>query len=193
MENVDVDFDKNFNELEDKIKSCTLCRLHETRTQAVPGAGDCHAKILFVGEGPGKQEDLKGIPFVGAAGNFLNELLESINLRREDIYITNIVKCRPPSNRDPREDEMEICLPYLREQFKLMKPALICTLGRFAAKKLIDPNIFISRDHGKLYKKKGQVFCALYHPAAALYNGNLKDVLKKDFVLLKEFLEKART
>jgi len=189
MASVDVDFDIKFDELDRQIKSCTLCRLHETRTQAVPGAGDRHAKIMFVGEGPGKQEDSKGIPFVGAAGNFLNELLDYINLQRNDIYITNIVKCRPPSNRDPREDEMETCLPYLREQFKLMRPKLICTLGRFAAQKLIDPNIFISRDHGKLFRKKGQVFCALYHPAAALYNNSLKEVLRKDFLVLRGFLD----
>ena len=181
-----------FDELDKKIKSCKLCPLWETRTQAVPGFGNRRADIMFVGEGPGKNEDLKGVPFVGAAGNFLTELLTSIHLKREDIYITNIVKCRPPGNRDPKPQEMETCLPYLREQFKIMQPKIICTLGRFAAQKLIDPAIRISQDHGKFYKKKGHVFCALYHPAAALYNPNMKSVHREDFQNLGKFLEKRR-
>ena len=193
MDMTDEKFEELFDELEEEIKSCKLCRLCEKRNQAVPGHGNRHAKIMFVGEGPGKQEDLKGLPFVGAAGNFLTELLNSINLERKDIYITNIVKCRPPDNRDPKPDEMEACLPYLREQFKLMKPKLVCTLGRFAANRLIDPAIGISRDHGKFYKKKGQVFCALFHPAAALYNPNLKEVLRQDFLELGKFLEKTES
>ncbi|MCE1248871.1 MAG: uracil-DNA glycosylase [Firmicutes bacterium] len=184
--------DELFDELEKKVKACTLCDLHKTRNRAVPGSGSREAWIMFVGEAPGKNEDSQGLPFVGAAGNFLTELLQSINLDRLDIYITNIVKCRPPNNRDPIPEEMDLCLPWLREQFMLIKPKVICTLGRFAANRLIDPELQISRDHGKFYKKKGQVFCALYHPAAALYNGNLKQVLRDDFLELGRFLEKCR-
>jgi DNA polymerase len=184
--------DELFDSLEEKIKACTLCDLHKTRNRAVPGSGSREAGIMFVGEGPGKNEDNQGLPFVGAAGSFLTELLTSINLDRLDIYITNIVKCRPPNNRNPLPVEMDLCLPYLREQFLLIKPKVICTLGRFAANRLIDPDLQISRDHGKFFKKKGQVFCALYHPAAALYNGNLKQVIKEDFLELGRFLEKSR-
>lgn len=180
-----------FDRLEKAIHECRKCRLCETRNMAVPGDGSREARIMFVGEGPGKQEDIRGIPFCGAAGSFLDELLASIKLDRRDIYITNIVKCRPPGNRDPQPDEMDACLPFLREQFLLIKPKLVCTLGRFAGQKMIDSGILISRDHGRFFDKKGHKFCALYHPAAALYNNSLKEVLRNDFLILGKFLEKA--
>lgn len=179
-----------FDQTEAKIHACHKCRLSETRTKAVPGAGSRTADIMFVGEGPGKNEDLAGLPFVGAAGKFLDELLESISLKRGDVYIANIVKCRPPGNRDPMPDEVKACLPYLRTQTRIIKPKVICTLGSPAAKSLVDPDITISRVHGTLRKKKGIYFFMLYHPAAALYNGKLKDVLRADFIKLREFLTK---
>ncbi|MFP4498536.1 MAG: uracil-DNA glycosylase family protein, partial [Vulcanimicrobiota bacterium] len=132
---------KMFDDMEEEIRKCTLCRLSENRTNAVPGDGNRCADFMFVGEGPGKQEDLQGIPFVGAAGKLLDELLDSINLKREDIYITNVVKCRPPNNRDPRPEEVEACIPYLRKQTKIIKPKVICTLGNTAGRKLVRPDM----------------------------------------------------
>lgn len=189
MEETARDTQESFKFLENKILNCRLCPLCETRTQAVPGHGSITADIMFVGEGPGKQEDEKGVPFVGAAGNFLTELLTSIEISRSDIYITNMVKCRPPNNRDPKPEEIDTCLPYLRQQLLLIKPKVICALGRFASQRLIDENLRISADHGRFYKKKGYNFCALYHPAAALYNPNLKDTLRNDFKSLGLFLK----
>lgn len=179
-----------FDLIEKKIINCAKCRLSQTRTNAVPGMGSRCARIIFVGEGPGRNEDLQGEPFVGAAGKFLDEMLASINLKRKDIYITNVVKCRPPGNRDPRPDEINACLPYLRKQTKLIKPNIICAMGNSACRTLIDPSISISRIHGKFFRKKGFIFYALYHPAAALYNGSLKDTLREDFLRLGEYLRK---
>lgn len=180
---------EEFKRIEQEVINCTLCRLHKSRTHAVPGTGSRTADIMLVGEGPGKNEDQQGLPFVGAAGKFLDELLEGINLTREDVYITNVVKCRPPNNRDPQPDEIETCLPYLRRQTRIIKPKLICTLGRHAGKTLIDPKLAISREHGKFYSKKGYYFCALYHPAAGLYRNNLKEVIRRDFRRIKKFIE----
>jgi uracil-DNA glycosylase len=179
-----------FEETVEQIKTCPKCRLSETRTHAVPGDGSWNAEIMFVGEGPGKNEDLNGLPFVGAAGKLLDQLLESIGLKREDVYITNIVKCWPPGNRDPKPDEVEACIPYLRTQTRLMKPKVICTLGRVAGKTIVKEDLVISRDHGKLFRKKGIVFMTLYHPAAALYNQSLKETLFNDFQILGEYLRK---
>jgi DNA polymerase len=145
---------------------------------------------MLVGEGPGRNEDLKGTPFVGAAGKFLDELLRLIGLKREEIFITNIVKCRPPGNRDPLPDEVAACLPYLRRQTRIIKPSLICTLGNSATRTLTDPDSSISRVHGSFVAKKGFTFCALYHPAAALYNGSLRQVQEADFIKLGEYLKK---
>jgi uracil-DNA glycosylase len=176
-------------EINSQVVSCIKCRLSESRTKAVPGSGSYTAEIMFVGEGPGKNEDLQGLPFVGAAGKFLDKLLESINIFRKDVYITNVVKCRPPNNRDPFQDEIEACLPYLRMQTNLIKPKVICTLGNAASRTLVKSDISISKTHGKFYRKKGIIFCTLYHPAAALYNQSLKDVLQEDFLKLGVFLE----
>jgi DNA polymerase len=170
------------------IKVCPKCRLSQTRICAVPGAGSETSDIMFVGEGPGKNEDIKGFPFVGAAGKLLDKLLESIELNREDVYITNVVKCRPPNNREPFRDEIEACLPYLRTQVKIIKPKVICTLGNSSARTLVLPDINISKNHGKFFKKKDLIFCTLYHPAAALYNQSLKDVLFEDFLKLGDFI-----
>ncbi|MCL5036994.1 MAG: uracil-DNA glycosylase [Chloroflexi bacterium] len=174
-----------------KIKVCTLCDLHKTRTNAVPGSGSCASGIMFVGEGPGKNEDEQGVPFVGMAGKFLDELLRGIGVQRSEVFITNIVKCRPPGNRDPVPEEIETCLPYLREQVLLLKPGAIVTLGRIALMRLVDPALSISLAHGRVFKKGRINFFASYHPAAALYNKKLESVMREDFAALSRFLKKT--
>lgn len=171
------------------IADCKKCRLCENRTQVVPGSGNPHADIMFIGEAPGKNEDLQGIPFIGAAGKFLNEMLETIGLKREDIFIANTVKCRPPNNRDPLPDEIATCLPYLKEQILLIKPKIIVTLGRFSLN-LFFPDAQISKVHGQILTKDSLKVLSLYHPAAALYNGGMRETLKQDFQILKNFIDK---
>ncbi|MEZ4087045.1 MAG: uracil-DNA glycosylase [Candidatus Gracilibacteria bacterium] len=179
-----------------KILKCRLCRLCEGAIQAVPGEGNPDADIFFIGEAPGKNEDLQGEPFVGAAGKFLNELLESINLKREDIFITNIVKHRPPNNRDPKDDEIEACFPYLDQQIQAIKPLLIVTLGRHAMNRFM-PGLQISKVHGQakrvksIFSKK-QVIYPLYHPASALYNGAMRPVLFEDMKKIPVLLQQLR-
>ena len=173
------------------LKECQ-CQLRETATQGVPGYGNSGAKIVFIGEAPGRDEDREGRPFVGAAGKFLNEMLENINLKREDVYITNVVKYRPPNNRDPLPEEVQTCAQWLREELEIIKPKLIVFLGRHALQHFF-PNERISEVHGKILKKKtslGNFFFALYHPAAALYNGSMREVLMADFKKLPKVLEK---
>ncbi len=166
------------------VEHCT-CDLKATATQAVLGDGNIHTKIVFIGEAPGKKEDLGGIPFIGAAGKFLNEMLESIKMKREDIYITNVVKYRPPNNRDPLPEEKEACRAWLEAELQSIKPTLIVFLGRHAMSNFF-PEEKISDVHGKLLKKNiegipTEYFLPLYHPAAALYNGNLRQKLLDDF------------
>ena len=173
-----------------EIKSCTKCPLHKGRIQAVPGEGNRHAEILFIGEGPGEMEDREGQPFMGEAGQFLNEMLNSINLKREDVYITNVVKCRPPFNRDPLEEEVRICTSrYLFDQIKNIKPKLIVTLGRHSMQVFFPQLKSVSASHGKAYKKAGQVYLILYHPAAAVYQNSLKETLKDDFKKIPEIMD----
>jgi uracil-DNA glycosylase len=171
------------------IRACTKCPLHMTRATAVPGDGSSEARIMFVGEGPGSQEDREGIPFVGAAGRFLNELLAAIGLDRREVFITNVVKCRPPKNRDPEEGEKKACLPYLRRQVSLIRPAIICTLGNHALRTLVGGNPFISHVHGSFFTKGDYTFFATYHPAAALYNQKLKTTLLEDFAALRKHVK----
>lgn len=185
------DKQQQYNDLLKGIENCKKCRLCEGRNNIVPGDGSINAQVVFVGEGPGKDEDLQGKPFVGQAGKFLSELLAGIGISREDVFITNVVKCRPPNNRDPQEDEIETCIPYLREQIKLIKPKVICTLGKHALKTMISKELNISPSHGKLFKKGSFHFFAHYHPAAALYNPNLRSVIQRDFVLMKAAVEKV--
>ena len=174
--------------LADQIRDCTLCRLCESRTQAVPGNGNYHSEIVFIGEGPGKNEDIQGIPFCGASGRLLDNLLASINLAREDIFITNIVKCRPPENRDPLPDEKAVCAPtYLDHQLALIQPKLIVTLGRHALGHFL-PDLKISQVHGQPKRYKGNVFLALYHPAVALYNPGMRQALEDDFTNIPKVL-----
>lgn len=170
----------------DRIKADILIKnicpdLAKTATQLVFGDGNPDAELVFVGEAPGKNEDLQGKPFVGAAGKFLNEMLEMIGLKREDIYITNIVKYRPPDNRDPEPDEKKAFLPFLREQMEVIKPKLIVTLGRHSMEVLLPPGLRISAVHGQPKRLEGQVYLPLFHPAAALYNGGLRQTLIDDF------------
>lgn len=172
------------------------CGLRETAIQAVPGDGNPDADILFIGEAPGKNEDEQGKPFVGAAGKFLSEMLATINLKREDIYITNVVKYRPPNNRDPEPEEIEACMPWLHEQIKIIEPKIIVTLGRHAMEHFI-PGKKISEVHGQAFRRKfddigEQVFFALYHPAAALYNGGMRATLIEDFKKIPKVIEKLR-
>ncbi|MCE9549127.1 uracil-DNA glycosylase [Candidatus Nomurabacteria bacterium] len=173
------------------LKDCE-CELKKVATQGVPGHGNPEAEIVFIGEAPGKDEDKIGQPFVGAAGKFLNEMLLSINLKREDVYITNIVKYRPPGNRDPLPQEVEFCAKWLEEELQTIKPKLIVFLGRHALQHFF-PNEKISAVHGKILKKKmkiGDTFFALYHPAAALHNGSMREVLMSDFKKLPKAIEK---
>jgi len=174
-------------EFHQSIANCSKCALCQSRTQVVPGTGNPHASIMFIGEAPGKNEDIQGEPFVGAAGKFLNEMLAEIGLKREDIFIANTVKCRPPNNRDPLPEEIKTCLPYLKQQILLIKPKVIVTLGRFSMN-LFFPDAQISKVHGQILMKDSLKVIALYHPAAALYNGGMRETLKQDFQVLKKFL-----
>lgn len=158
----------DWNSLEAACKSCTRCGLCETRKHVVFGVGNRQADILFVGEGPGEQEDLQGVPFVGPAGQLLDDMLSIIDLDRTNCYIANIVKCRPPRNRDPLETEQEACIGYLQEQIRLINPKIIVCLGRIAAKALIREDFRITREHGTWTQKDGVWMTAMYHPSALL-------------------------
>ena len=172
-----------------QIRTCSLCRLCEGRTNAVPGTGNPNAEIVFIGEGPGKNEDQQGIPFCGASGKLLDELLQSINLSRDDIFITNIVKCRPPANRDPLPDEKNLCATtYLDKQLAAIKPKLIITLGRHSLWHFF-PDLKISEVHGQPHHSQGSTYLALYHPAAALYNGSMRSTLKEDFQNIPKIIQ----
>ncbi|MEX1333797.1 MAG: uracil-DNA glycosylase [Candidatus Limnocylindrales bacterium] len=176
---------------------CTRCRLAESRTTAVPGEGSPDTEVVFVGEGPGQNEDRQGRPFVGAAGNLLQELLGLIGWRREDVFITNVVKCRPPNNRDPEPDEIAACQPFLRRQLQILDPALLVTLGRFSLQTFM-PGDRISRVHGTerpidpATGARAAIGYALYHPAAALRQGSLKETMQRDIARVPEVLIRAR-
>lgn len=159
---------------------CAKCRLQRTRRNVVPGEGNSGAEIVFVGQCPGEQEDLQGRPFVGRAGQILNELLEGIKIRRDDVYITNIVKDRPPDNRDPMVDEVRACSPYLEREIRVINPKLIVTLGKFATEFFV-PEGKISQIHGEPYRVRGLVILPLYHPAAALRSTGVLEELRRDF------------
>ncbi len=180
--------------LNKEMMGCEKCALRKKCSRVVFGIGNVNAKIMLIGEAPGKKEDELGIPFVGAAGKFLDEMLSSIKLTRDDVYIANIVKCRPPENRDPSKKEIEKCWPWLEKQIQIIDPKLIVTLGRHSMN-IFFPKMKISESHGKEfelnYPKIGtRHFLALYHPAAALYNGSMRNTLKNDFSKIKKFFEK---
>jgi len=178
-------------ELHGRVRECTACPLHLTRIQAVPGYGPVTARVMAVGEAPGENEDREGRPFVGAAGRLLTGLLESAGLDRRDIYITNIVKCRPPRNRDPEPEEVDACSHFLDEQIELLQPDVILLLGRHALTRLLPGAGGISRLHGERVRRNDRVFVPLYHPAAALYNAGLKDTLEADMRRVRGYLADA--
>ena len=178
---------RTLEEIATQVRACKKCRLCEQRIQAVPGSGNHTAQIMFIGEGPGANEDKNGVPFCGAAGKLLDELLGSIDLKREDVFVGNMVKCRPPGNRDPLPDELEACMPYLREQIEIIDPRVIITLGRFSMAYFF-PNAKISQVHGKKFIIKDKTVVPMFHPAAGLYRGEVKQILFQDFAKMKEYL-----
>ena len=169
---------------------CTKCDLQYSRKLAVPGEGPADAEIMFIGEGPGFHENEQGRPFVGAAGSFLEELLASIGLKREEVFITNVVKCRPPGNRDPQSEELEACSNYLERQIQAINPKVIVTLGRFSMARFL-PNAKISQVHGQAVRVRGRLVVPMYHPAAALHQPSLRSAVEADFVQLPSWIAKA--
>ena len=177
-----------FGELESKCRACTACGLAESRTNCVFGVGNRDAALMFVGEAPGEEEDLQGIPFVGRAGQLLDRYLYAVDIKREDVYIANILKCRPPHNRDPLPAEEDACIGFLREQVRLIRPRVIVCLGRIAAMRLISPDFKITRDHGKWYERGDFLMTAVYHPAALLRDPRKKDDMLADMRSIKSKL-----
>lgn len=179
----------SFKELKTICENCSKCELHKTRTNCVFGTGNENADVLFVGEAPGEKEDLSGIPFVGAAGKLLDKYLFAVDIDRDKVYIANILKCRPPKNRDPLPEEEEACIGYLREQVRLMQPKIIICLGRISAMKLIKPDFKITQEHGKWFKKGNYLMTAVYHPAALLRDPRKKEDMLVDMQNIKAKLD----
>lgn len=182
----------DWKELEKQCLSCTRCPLCETRTNVVIGDGNKSAEIMLVGEGPGYNEDVQGVPFVGAAGQLLDKMLLSIGLTRQDVYIANVVKCRPPQNRDPLPQEQQACLNYLRYQYLLIRPKILVCLGRIAAKALIEPDFRITKQRGIWFEKKGCNMIATYHPSALLRDPKKKYEAWEDLKNIKQKYEELR-
>ena len=174
-----------------EVAVCQKCTLHHSRKKSVPGEGPAHSEIMFIGEGPGFHENEQGRPFVGAAGNFLNELLAQAGMKREDIWIGNVVKCRPPGNRDPLPEELSACNEYLERQIAAINPKIIITLGRFSMAKYM-PGAKITAVHGQMRRSGNRFVIAMFHPAAALHQASLKPAIMKDFAQLPNLLEQAR-
>ena len=171
--------DDSFEKIAVDVRVCPLCKLSRSRKNAVPGEGQLSAKIMFIGEAPGRSEDEKGRPFVGAAGRILDELLKKAGIERSEVFITNIVKCRPPNNRVPKEDELTACRPYLDRQIALIKPKVICILGRTAYSSLLGGSS-ITANRGKIVERAGQKYFLTFHPAAVIYNKGLLSALEAD-------------
>ncbi len=178
-------------EIAEQTSVCTRCKLHYSRRNAVPGAGNPNSTLMFIGEGPGFHENQQGLPFVGAAGSFLDELLDEAGLKREDVFITNVVKCRPPGNRDPQPEELEACKPYLERQITAINPDVIVTLGRFSMGHFIN-NGKISSIHGRSFWSNGRMIVPMYHPAAALHQPSLRSVVVEDFQKLPGMIKEAQ-
>ena len=177
---------ENLQELKSQVESCRKCELCQTRTNIVFGVGSPETEVLFVGEGPGKNEDEQGEPFVGRSGQLLDKMLEYIGLsRKHNIYIANIVKCRPPENRDPSQAESEACIGYLRNQVRIIKPKIIVCLGRVAATRIISPDFKVTKEHGRFIERSGVLLMGTFHPAALLRNPNQKPAAMQDFLTLK--------
>ena len=178
------------DELENKCQSCTKCDLCKGRTNLVFGIGKKDADIMLIGEGPGENEDLQGEPFVGRSGKLLDKFLESVGLsRNKNVYIANMVKCRPPQNRDPKPEEQEMCIGWLREQFKVIRPKIIVCVGRISAQKLISPDFRVTRQHGEFIEKNGVLMMGTYHPAAILRNPNNKEQAFADWLKVRDKIE----
>ena len=181
-----------WEELKAACKDCRRCGLCETRTNLVFGTGNEKAEVLFIGEGPGENEDLQGEPFVGRGGQLLDKFLDAVDLdRRKNIYIANMVKCRPPKNRDPLPEEQDACIGWLREQVRLMHPKIIVCLGRISAQKLIDENFKVTKQHGEFFEKKGVIMMGTFHPAALLRNPRQKPEAFEDFLKLQEKIKEV--
>ncbi|HJR92583.1 MAG TPA: uracil-DNA glycosylase [Acidimicrobiia bacterium] len=182
------------DELKIQAMGCTMCRLAETRTNVVFGVGSSTSELMFVGEAPGRDEDLRGEPFVGRAGQLLDQLLEDVGIPRQTVYIANVLKCRPPNNRNPQPDEIDLCKGYLRQQIRLIRPRVVVTLGNFATKLLLNTEVGISRLRGQAYAWwLGATLIPTFHPAFALRNGTrVTDSMRQDFVLMRQTLDEAR-
>ena len=178
--------------LRDRCLNCRACGLCETRTNVVFGVGNPAAEVLFVGEAPGEQEDLSGTPFVGRAGQLLDKFLYAVDIERKDVYIANILKCRPPKNRDPLPEEEDACIGYLREQVKLIRPKVIVCLGRVSAMRLIKPDFKITQEHGVWFEKGDFLMTAVYHPAALLRDPRKKEAMLEDMKQIRAKLDEYR-
>lgn len=183
----------NWDELEEKCLNCTRCGLCQTRNHVVFGVGNRQADIMFVGEGPGEQEDLQGVPFVGAAGKFLDDMLSIIDIDRTNCYIANIVKCRPPRNRDPEENEQDACIDFLRNQVALVRPKIIVCLGRIAAKRLIYSDYRITQQHGMWICRNGVWMTSIYHPSALLRDPSKRPETFEDLLSIRKKLQEVRS
>ncbi len=177
--------------LQEEVLACKKCPLARTRTKVVFGDGNDSAEVMFIGEAPGYYEDQQGKPFVGAAGQLLDKLLSSIGFGREDVYIANVLKCRPPQNRDPASEEIETCKPFLLKQIEIIKPKVLCTLGNFATRLIMNKSVNISRVHGQKFTDQGFVIFPIFHPAAALHATTNLSALEFDFQRLKTVLEEG--
>ena len=182
---------ENLGKVREEAMQCTKCALAQTRRHVVFGEGNLQAKLMFVGEGPGATEDETGRPFVGPAGQLLDKMLAAIDLKREDVYIANIVKCRPPGNADPRPEYAEQCIGYLREQVRFIHPRVLVLLGRIAVQNLLKIQSGIGRIHGQVYERKGFLFVPTYHPSALLRNPELKRAAWEDFKIIRRLLEET--
>ena len=180
---------EELKQLFEEVRNCRKCQLAYSRTNPVFGSGDESAEIVFIGEAPGYYEDQQGEPFVGAAGKLLSQLLGGIGLRRQDVFIGNVLKCRPPQNRDPLPEEIELCKPYLFRQLEIIKPRVVCTLGNFATQTILGKRVSISSIRAKPSQVGNFFIFPLYHPAAALHRGDMLEPLHEDFKKLKEFLD----
>ncbi|WP_368233696.1 uracil-DNA glycosylase family protein [Anaerotruncus rubiinfantis] len=181
---------EDFETLRQTVLSCKNCKLCETRHNVVFGVGNPQSKVMFIGEGPGENEDLQGEPFVGRGGQLLDKMLTHVDLsRNENVYIANMVKCRPPKNRDPEKDELEACIGYLRNQVHLIRPKIIVCLGRIAACAIIDPGFKVTKQHGEFYDRNGTLMMGTFHPAALLRNPGSKPAALEDFLKLREKLD----
>lgn len=192
-DNIKMTDEEMWENLENQCKNCTACELGATRTNCVFGKGNRNTDLMFVGEAPGEQEDKQGIPFVGASGKLFDKFLTAVDISHDEIYVTNILKCRPPKNRDPLPTEVDACMGYLRTQVKLIKPKMIVCLGRIAAMQLIKPDFKITQEHGIFFNKGSYEMCAVYHPSALLRDPKKKEDMLTDMKMIKEKLDSYKS